>query len=133
MTSSATSPAAYPDCEKALEAALTHGTIELHFPSPNRAATFCARANRFRALLRANAAALGQPPTSPYDSLIIRHPKRGKTLVIEPRAEDFTVVIPGQGAVALDEATPPPTTLDYSDFLDDFSASLPPVAEEPEK
>lgn len=128
MTISSNSVAAFPDCEAAFATALAKGTIHLTFPSVGAAASFLARANKYRVLLREAAADAGKPAVSPYDSLILRRPNRGSVVVIEPRLPEFTITT--SSGVEIAPVAPPALTdpiqpasgeaETYADFLAQF-------------
>lgn len=129
MTTLAKSLATYTDCEMALATALKRGPITLTFPSPQRAAVFSTRANRYRTMLREANAAKGLDFSSPYDNLIIRRPGTAEILRIERREIEFTMT-DEEGKVLNPEAANPATTppayspSDFSSFLDSFEATL---------
>lgn len=132
MTISSRSVAAFPDCEAAFATALAKGTIHLSFPSVGAAASFLARANKYRVLLREAAVDAGKPAVSPYDSLILRRPNRGSVVVLEPRLPEFTITTPSGEEIApvappaLSDPIQPPSgeaseaAETYADFLAQF-------------
>ena len=133
MTISSNSLVAYPDCEAAFHTALNRGTIHLTFPSVSAAASFVARANKYRVLLRERSAENGGPHESIYDSIIIRRPARGAVVIFEPRSIDFTITTPDGKPVEpvnppqLADPIPLPEGGESSETYDDFLAQfLPP-------